>query len=46
MSLAKARKGLKTAKKGGILTDQQKSVNEFLRVPKSNKTSSRFSPVC
>ncbi|CAB5185182.1 uncharacterized protein OCT59_007578 [Rhizophagus irregularis] len=44
MSLAKARKGLKTAKKGGILTDQQKSVNEFLRVPKSNKTSSRFSP--
>jgi hypothetical protein len=45
MSLAKARKGLKTAKKGGILTPQQKSVNEFLRIPKSDKKS-RFSPVC
>ncbi|CAB4478324.1 unnamed protein product [Rhizophagus irregularis] len=44
MSLAKARKGLKTAKKGGILTPQQKSINEFLRIPKSNKITSRFSP--
>jgi hypothetical protein len=45
MSLAKARKGLKTAKKGGILTPQQKSINEFLQAPRVNKKIT-FSPVC
>jgi hypothetical protein len=45
MSYAKIRKELKTAKNGGILTSQQKSVNEFLQVPRVNKEIV-FSPVC
>jgi len=45
-SYVKAKKGFKTAKKGGKLTPQQKSLNDFFQTPKKVKKSkkSTFSP--
>jgi tyrosinase len=37
MSLAKARKGLKTEKKGGKLSPEQKALNQFLEAPTKDK---------